>query len=236
MQCYCLSIGLPKGETDIRRVVYLAGPMSGIDGWNHAAFNQAAEKIRSAHGFFVINPAENFNGITSLPYKNYMALSTVQVSICDEVCFLPGWEKSRGANFEMLLAIMLKKDVFKYPSLDEREEKKIHLSLSEIFEDLKVSAEDDENVLLKANNLVHGDRNISYGSPVDDFKRTVGMINSLLAHKLKESLTSEDFARIMVCCKLSRSVHMYKADNYVDGAGYLECANWCAREEGSEGD
>ena len=90
----------------------------------------------------------------------------------------------------------------------------------------------DESVLLEAQKLVHGDRNDDYGPPIEDFTRTVGMLNALFAHKLKEDLTPADFAMLMVCVKLSREVNKHKRDNLVDGAGYFECADWCHRAGG----
>lgn len=216
--------------------IYLAGPMTGIEEHNRPAFNHAASDLRFK-GYEVINPAENFKGDVTLPYEKYMQLSTVQVAMCDEVWFLDGWEESRGANYEMFLAIMMDKKVKLYPNMVELE-KKIHMSVFKILglKPYKVNASENQprSILTKAEGLVHGDRNQSYGSPVEDFTRTVGMINSLFAHKLNQPLTAEDFARIMVCCKLSRSVHTYRQDNYVDGAGYFECADWCARDGGQE--
>jgi hypothetical protein len=86
------------------------------------------------------------------------------------------------------------------------------------------------SVLTEAQGLVHGDRNASYGAPLDDFNRTAGMVSAMLAHKLTAPLTAEEIGMIMVCVKLSRQTHSPKRDNCTDGAGYFECIQWCIDE------
>jgi hypothetical protein len=82
------------------------------------------------------------------------------------------------------------------------------------------------SVLTEAQGLVHGDRNAQYGAPAEEYTRTVGMVNAMLGAKLKEPLTPEDLAYIMVCLKLSRQINKPKRDSLVDAAGYCEVAQW----------
>jgi hypothetical protein len=82
------------------------------------------------------------------------------------------------------------------------------------------------SVLLEAQGLVHGARNVAYGPPIRDYTRTAGMVSAMLAHKLKEPLTAEDLICVMICVKLSRQQNAPKRDNAVDGAGYFECLQW----------
>lgn len=89
---------------------------------------------------------------------------------------------------------------------------------------------DRVSVLVEADGLVHGDRNASYGHPLDDMSRTAGMVSAMLANKLKEPLAAEDIAYIMACVKLSRQINKPKRDNMTDLAGYAECADWCIEE------
>jgi hypothetical protein len=83
--------------------VYLAGPMTGIEDYNYPAFHQAAAELR-AQGFEVLNPAEHFGGDQSLPYETYMRGAIQAVLEADMIYTLPGWQQSRGARMEMLLA------------------------------------------------------------------------------------------------------------------------------------
>jgi hypothetical protein len=87
-----------------------------------------------------------------------------------------------------------------------------------------------QSVLTEAQGLVHGDRNASYGHPLDDYTRTAGMVSALLAGKLKVPLTPEDLILVMCCVKLSRQVNHPKRDNMTDLAGYAECEQWCIDE------
>jgi hypothetical protein len=87
-----------------------------------------------------------------------------------------------------------------------------------------------QSVLVEAQGLVHGDRNLQYGPPYDEYVRTSGMVNAMLAHKLKEPLLPEEVAYIMECVKLSRQIFRPKRDNMVDGAGYCEVAQWIIDE------
>jgi len=82
-------------------------------------------------------------------------------------------------------------------------------------------------VLDEAKRLTTGDRNVTYGPPDADFARTAGMLNALFGHILKEPLTPQDVAKIVICIKLSRSVWNEKLDNYVDIAGYAACGWEC---------
>ena len=57
------------------------------------------------------------------------------------------------------------------------------------------------------------------------------MVNSLLAHKLKEPLTTADWATIMICDKMSRAQERPIEDNPVDAAGYAALWYECLKCE-----
>ena len=82
------------------------------------------------------------------------------------------------------------------------------------------------NVLLEADKLVHGDRNISYGHPFDDFSRTAAMWSAILGTKV----TAEQVGLCMCAVKISRECNLPKLDNMVDLAGYAETVNMVIEE------
>jgi hypothetical protein len=67
------------------------------------------------------------------------------------------------------------------------------------------------------------ERGESYGDPQAHFARTVGAINAILAHKLREPLTPADWGICMILDKCAREQHSPKRDNMTDVAGYAGC-------------
>lgn len=86
---------------------------------------------------------------------------------------------------------------------------------------------DGESVLLEADGLVHGDRQDSYGHPLDDFSKTAKMWSAVLGH----DVTPEQVALCMCCVKISRQVNKPKRDNLVDLAGYAETCQMVIDEQ-----
>ena len=86
-----------------KRAIYIAGPMTGIEDYNYPLFNQVAAELRQ-YGFFVLNPAEALNGDQTLDYHQYMRSAIHLVLQAWALVLLPGWENSRGARLEVLLA------------------------------------------------------------------------------------------------------------------------------------
>jgi hypothetical protein len=92
--------------------IYIAGPMSGYDEHNFPLFNFVAKMLRD-RGWYVLNPAENFNGDATETYETHYAADVKLVMLSDTVIFLPGWEKSGGAVGEYMLADRLNKQLLK---------------------------------------------------------------------------------------------------------------------------
>lgn len=92
--------------------VYIAGPMTGCGpDFNYPAFHAAALAWRGA-GFDVLNPAESFGGITTLPYRRYMRNAIRLVLRAHAIALLPGWTESDGAKMEVLLGLRLGLDFY----------------------------------------------------------------------------------------------------------------------------
>jgi nucleoside 2-deoxyribosyltransferase len=85
--------------------VYLAGPMSGHPDLNFPAFHRAAASLR-ASGYEVLNPAELVPDQTT-KWEDCMRKDIAALVTCDGIALLPGWENSRGAQLENLIASRL---------------------------------------------------------------------------------------------------------------------------------
>lgn len=118
----------PTGPT---KRIYLAGPMQGIPHFNFPRFNAVAKALR-ANGHRVFNPAERDierhggvdisrentagsldNAKATHGFSLRQALAEDTNFICleaDTACFLPGWEKSNGAQAEHRLAVALQSE------------------------------------------------------------------------------------------------------------------------------
>jgi len=94
------------------RLLYLAGPMSGIADFNHPAFHAAAAKLR-AQGYQVVNPAE-LNPDTSKTWDQCMRRDLQALADCYAIAFLPGWEASKGARLEYDVAQALGMTIMLY--------------------------------------------------------------------------------------------------------------------------
>lgn len=84
-----------------------------------------------------------------------------------------------------------------------------------------------KSILQEAEALVHGDRNASYGHPLDDFKRTARMWSAILGIDVQP----HQVGLCVVAVKISRECHAPKRDNLVDIAGYAETVEWAKHEQ-----
>lgn len=94
------------------KIIYLAGPMTGLPEQNYPAFNAAADNLR-ARGHTVLNPAEN----PEPPCKSwlgYMKMAIPMLIKCDTIVFLPGWAESAGALKEYDEALFFKLEIMFY--------------------------------------------------------------------------------------------------------------------------
>ena len=91
---------------------YLAGPMSGYPDFNRPAFHEAAARLR-AQGHIVVNPAE-IRGDEDWEWDDWMRAALHCLLGCHAVVFLPGWEFSRGARLERVIAEVLGMLMFEY--------------------------------------------------------------------------------------------------------------------------
>ena len=196
--------------------VYIAGPMTGIEDYNFPAFHEAAAKWR-ALGHEVFNPAETDNGDTTNEWEYYMKKDIAMLLQSDAVALLPGWEKSKGATLEVTIATHLGLKIYDAETFDPIDPKmKI------------VNLQGHDSALVEALMLVHGDRQESYGHPIEDFTRTGRMWGAILGIP---DIDPRIVAIMMAAVKISREVHKPKRDNRVDLAGYAETAEMVAQKQ-----
>jgi hypothetical protein len=101
-----------------------------------------------------------------------------------------------------------------------------------------------ETILQEAQRLVHGNRQASYGHPIDDYTCTGRLWSAILDRWLRDIgyLKDSDIklpdidpriaTLMMSAMKISREVHKHKRDNLVDQAGYAECTSMIAEKQG----
>jgi len=212
------------------RRIYIAGPMTGHPDHNFPAFHAAAERLRKA-GWDVVNPAENFDGRTDLPRETYLRADVGLLVQCDAIALLPGWEESRGAKLEYLLARELGLKVIDMATLAPFRNAPGATVL--INPDGRLRGALAESVLDEAKRITSGVRQEDYGHPAKDFARTARMWTAILAGKLREAaeVTAADVPLCMIAVKLARQAYRHKRDNLVDIAGYARTAAIVAGDE-----
>ena len=92
-----------EGNTDEGldgKIVYLAGPMRGIEHFNRPAFYAAEARIQQ-EGALVLNPARLPIG---MPDTAYMPICLAMLEQADILFLLQGWEMSEGAILEAAYA------------------------------------------------------------------------------------------------------------------------------------
>lgn len=82
--------------------IYIAGPMTGLPGYNLLAFAEAAERLRQLR-FDARNPGHR-GVIDGYGWQDYMRDGVRMLLDCDAVALLDGWEGSRGASLEVHVA------------------------------------------------------------------------------------------------------------------------------------
>jgi len=88
-----------------------------------------------------------------------------------------------------------------------------------------------ETILEEAQRLVHGDRGVQYGHPIDDYTRTGRLWGAILGiHDIDPRVC----CLMMSAVKISREVNKHKRDNLTDLAGYAECADMVAERQAEE--
>jgi hypothetical protein len=230
--------------------LYLSGQMTGVPEYNYPKFNEVSKLIREKYGAIVFNPAENFEGRIDLPRSVYMREDIKQLLFAEAVVMIDGWEKSKGACLEHTIAQELEIPIFNWDegvkllkTAHAPRENKIGeaapatapqydpvINIQHEWEEFWLNSEDfnggEEDTELphrEAERLVLGDRQQSYGHPIDNFTANAHMWSGTLYYKLKPNqvITPEDVALMMLQVKVAREINRKKRDNITDSHGYL---------------
>ena len=97
-----------KNSGKRKQAIYLAGPMTGIDGFNREEFFKAEKTLLKLPNVTVLNPAAL---PVDLPEKAYMPICLAMLEQADVIALLPGWEGSEGAVLEKQYAERQRKKV-----------------------------------------------------------------------------------------------------------------------------
>lgn len=92
----------------MNKIIYIAGGMTGIKGFNLEAFNTKAVELEQ-EGYVVLNPAILPAGLSQF---NYMDICLAMVRSASYICMLDGWRESEGATAEYALAKKLGHTIF----------------------------------------------------------------------------------------------------------------------------
>jgi len=123
--------------TYMSKKFYLAGPMSGIPGFNYPTFRSATTALRAA-GFEIVSPVEmdeaadpegaatagaspDGNPANLKPGFSWGDCLARDVKVIanevDGLVLLPGWSRSKGARLEAFVAVTCGKQFLTYPDL-----------------------------------------------------------------------------------------------------------------------
>lgn len=94
-------------------LVYLSGPMSGIENLNFEAFAAGRQRLRSL-GFAVMCPAECSALTMEHPREFHMRRDLQMVMTADYIFVLPGWEDSKGACCEVVVGLEIGLSIIDY--------------------------------------------------------------------------------------------------------------------------
>lgn len=228
--------------------VYVSGPITGDDGEAspaHCAHMEAVARTLREGGEDVFNPLSVFNGNRGYPRKAYFEVDYGALIRSVSIYLLQGWQHSPGAISELLMAVNLGREVRFEDGVDWAQwtdavsgtkagtVERAHAALrfacahhlpqagpvpqSELLplQDWDTAATD---LLTTAQHIVHGDRQRTYGHPVEHHTRTAKLWSAFVGHYFEPS----DVSLMFILDKLSRAAGGSKPDTILDIAGYAQ--------------
>jgi len=97
--------------------IYISGPMTGLPDFNYPAFEEALKRLTAA-GLRCVSPHTlHGDAAKTSTWSDFLRRDVKAMMDCSALVMLPGWENSRGAQLERLIAEKLNIAVFE--SLEE---------------------------------------------------------------------------------------------------------------------
>lgn len=102
-----------------------------------------------------------------------------------------------------------------------------YININHTCPELKENIREEENrlksksILLEAEVIVNGDRNVQYGDPKDAFK----IYSEILSRTFNIELSPIEICKVQMAIKLGRLRYQHKRDSLVDLCGYAEILN-----------
>lgn len=234
----------------VKGKAYLSNAMTGHDDFNYPWFHRITKALR-AEGWLVVNPAESFAGDQSLPFRVYMEEDIRQLLRVDTIIVGPEWSRSPGAVLEVAIGAALGHEILAVqespfglvlepamPLFDlDRERLALVLRGGMLEaapaagpEPMSTWAEADEGLLKAADHIVNGDRQRTYGHPINHHTTTAELWSSYLTRvndpkgegPCEVVVRPQDVSILMVLDKVSRIGGGDKVDNVLDIAGYAQ--------------
>ena len=97
--------------------VYISGPMTGLKDSNAKAFDDAAVEL-ILMGYSVCNPVDTSAVLGELTHAQYLRFDFERVLEADFLVALDGWEKSKGATAELLVATRIGTKCWRWSTFD----------------------------------------------------------------------------------------------------------------------
>lgn len=101
-----------QADTRYSYDLYLSGKMTGKPNFNYARFNYVAHDLRGFN-LRIFNPAESFNGVSSLERTYYLRHDVKKVAESGAILMLDDWTDSAGARLEFYIAHELELQIFR---------------------------------------------------------------------------------------------------------------------------
>jgi hypothetical protein len=94
--------------------------MTGKPNFNHEEFDKWEISLQR-EGHHVLNPAKQYYRVQGLDLTRYLQRDLIELLFSDAIALIPGWENSKGARVECLVALKTGKKIIALPGASHPE-------------------------------------------------------------------------------------------------------------------